>query len=72
MKINFRYWGFTRLLRLSLAVAVTFQALVYNQYFLLIISAYLLYQVITNVGCATQIPKVKNYTLDETEFEEIN
>jgi len=51
--MNLKNWSLIRLIRTILVVFITFQALETETWWMLIISAYLLYQVITNQSCKT-------------------
>lgn len=72
--INLKNWGLIRIFRLVIAVVIAIQAIVLQQYFWLAFSAFLLWQVWTNKGCATayqNTPKPDFSEIENTEYEEI-
>ena len=50
-KVELRNWSFIRILRLVIVVFVTFQAIETQTWWMLLLSAVLLYQVIVNMSC---------------------
>ncbi|MCT4582176.1 MAG: hypothetical protein N4A35_12260 [Flavobacteriales bacterium] len=53
MKLNWKSWGWLRVVRLILGVSFVGQAIDTKEWFLLPIGLFLLYQVYTNAGCAS-------------------
>lgn len=53
MKFNWKSWSWLRIVRLVLGVSFVGQALDTKEWYLLPIGLFLLYQVVTNVGCSS-------------------
>jgi hypothetical protein len=65
LKIDFKNWSFIRGLRLVMMMFITFQAIESQNWWMLLLSAVLFYQVVINPACgscqtgACEIPKKK-------------
>ncbi len=53
MKLNWKSWSWLRVIRLILGVSFVGQALDSQEWIFLPIGLFLLYQVLTNVGCSS-------------------
>ena len=73
----FTGWHFMRWLRLAFGIYVAYQAFVMHDNMLAFLSAFFLFQAVTNTGCcgaqgcAVPITKKESTKAEEVEFEEI-
>jgi len=76
-QILFTNWHLMRWLRLGLGIIAGIQAFIFHDTLLGFLSAFLLFQTVTNTGCcgagACAVPKqkIKNGAIQEIEFEEV-